>query len=339
MEKAIKDDIYWMRKETNLSKIRDILLLIEKYNGLRYTEIADIGVKEGIFIKKDGTPLAKSPIYHCIRAALKLGLITQNKSKKYLVNWNKPEVRKLIKLRQYLAPLNKEEELIFQKLIIDNPDCREAFFWIFMGKKEFSWKNFVEHGKVVYIFPTVIEMKGGKQKRKVRTKKYINMETGDQIVLETPIERMAVEWGLQLWGRECSLIEEVYIDETRHILYPLDRTLSLEFDYFLKKFLQLYRPFPNSDWSFFPIDLTIFELAPLLRVSVKEIQNRFFLELWQRFPEYIKFSSSSKGALTFRSLSEKTDEKVLKNFIKLNNIWMTHIIVHKKLWEMKQWRD
>ncbi len=340
MEKAIRDGIYWMRKEVPLSKIRDILLLIEKYNGLRYTEIANRGIEEGIFVKKEGAPLAKTPIYHCIRTALKLQLIKQNTNRKYVSNMDKTEVHKLIELNRYLAPLNIEEKLIFQKILIDNPDCREAFFWIFMGKKAFSWDDFIKYGEVVSILPVMVEMELKKKRRKMWTKRYVNEKTGDQIILKTPIERMAIEWGLQLWGRECSLIEEIYIDEKRHIVYPLNPLSSpLRFEDLLDKFLQLYRPSPHSKWTFFPIDLTIFELAPLLRVSVKEIQNHFFLEAWRRLPEYIKFSSSSKGTLTFRSLSKKTDEKVLKNFIKLNNIWMTHIIVHNKLWETKQWRD
>jgi len=252
-----------------------------------------------------------------------------------MVNQNKSEACMLIKLNRYLAPLNREESFIFQKLIINNLDCRNAFFWLFMGERNFSWENFVKYGGVVSIFPIVIKNQG----KKVQTKRYINRKINSQIILETPVERMAIEWGLQLLGEECSLIDEIYIDEAKHILYPLNFTLSLKFDDLLRKFLQLYRPLPNSNWSFFPIDLTIFKLAPLLKISVKELHDRFFLKAYQKLPEYIKFSSSSKGALTFRSLSRKTNEKVLKNFIKLNNMWMTHIMIHNKLWEMKQWRN
>lgn len=330
MEKMVKDKrIYWMRK-VNLSRLRDILLLVEKSKGLHYSKIAELGVNEGIFISSDGTPLAHSPIYHYINTTFRLGLIVKDKDGKYISSRSKPDVCKLIKLNRYLASLNKEENLIFQKLIINAPDCREAFFWVFMGQKDFSWDDFVKYGKVVSVFPTII-----KKQKIIRTKKYINKENNAQIVLETPIERMAIEWGLQLWGRECSLIDEIYIEEAKHILYPLNSNLSLKFDDVLRDFLQLYKPFPNSDWSFFPIDLTIFKLSPLLRISVEELQNHFFLEAYQKLPEYIKFSSSSKGALTFRSLWKKTDRKVLKNFIKLNNVWMTHVLVHKKLWEVK----
>jgi len=333
MEKEIKDkSLYWMRKQTSLSRVRDILLLIKKNNGLTHTKIAEIGIREGIFVKKNGNPFAPTPIYHCRRAALKLGLITQEKNRKYIVNPNKFEPCRLMELNRYLAPLNREENFIFQKLLIANSDCRDVFFWLFMGKKNFSWENFVKHGGVVSILPTVIK----KQGKKVRTKEYVNKETGDKIILETPVERIAIEWGLQLWGRECALIDEIYINETKHILYPLDLTAALKFDDFLRKFLRLYRPFPNMDWSFFPLDLTIFKLAPVLRTSVEEIQNSFFMTASRELPEYVKFSSSSKGALTFRSLwGEKTENKILKNFIKLNNVWVTHIVVHKKLWEVK----
>lgn len=332
MEKTVKDkSLYWMRKETSLSRLRDILLLIEKHSSLTHTKIAEIGIREGIFVKKNGNPFAPSPIYHCTRAVRKLGLITQEKNRKYIMNRNKSEACRLIKLNRYLAPLNKEEKFIFQKLLINNLDCRKTFLWLFMGKKNFSWENFVKNSREVSIFPTLIK----KQGKKVRTKEYVNMKTSDKIILETPVERIAIEWGLQLWGKECALIDEIYIDETKHILYPLDIMAALKFDDFLREFLRLYTPFPSVDWSFFPIDLTIFKLAPLLRTSVEEIKDRFFMMASRELPEYVKFSSSSKGALTFRSLWEKTDKKVLKNFIKLNNVWMTHVVVHKKLWEVK----
>lgn len=335
MEKTLGNtSIYWMRKVTTLSKIRDILLLIEKRGGLRHTEIADIGIKEGIFIKKDGKPLAPTPIYHCIRATRKLGLITQDRNRKYIVNQNRPEACMLIKLNRYLVSLDREESLIFQKLIIGNSDCRNVFFWLFMGKRNFSWNNFVKYAEAVFVFPTIIK----KQGEKARTKKYVNKKTGYQITLQTPLERIAIEWGLELWGEECYLIDEIYIDESKHVLYPLEQQ-TLKFDNFVKKFLQLYRPSPDSDWGFFPIDLVIFELAPLLRISVKEIQDRFFSIASQKLPNYIKFSSSSKGALTFRSLWQKTDKKVLRNFLKLNDVWVTHIMVHRKLWEVRQWKN
>lgn len=335
MEEIIKDIC-----GVSLPKLRDVVLLIERYDNLCPSEIAEKGISERLFIKKNGTPLGKSSIYRYIHAALILKLITKNKERKYIANVANPEVCNLIEIKQCYAPfLNDGEKIIFQKLLIDSSECRSSFFWLFMGRKDFKWADFVKYGNTVSISPTVIEMEIKNQKRKVRTKKYINTKTDEKIILKTYIERMAIEWGLQLWGMECSLIDEVYIDEATHVLYPLNPTLSLKFDDLLKSFLQLYKPLPNVNWSFFPIDLTTFKLAPLLRVSVKEIQDSLFLKARQKLPDYIKFSSSSKGALTFRSLSEKTDKKVLKNFIKLNNIWITHIIVHKKLWETKQWSD
>jgi len=329
MEKVEKEaKKYWMRR-VELSKVRDTLLLIKGRGGLKYSKIAEEGIKEGIFRRKNGAPLAHSPIYHYVNTALQLGLLVKDKTRRYLSNSSDPMTATLIELNRFLEPLGKEENLAFQKLIIRNVDCREAFFWIFLGKEDFSWEEFTRCGSPVFISPVIIS-----SKKKFRSKKYENKTTQTQLVLKTPKERLAVEWGLQLWAKGCSLIDEVYIDETRHILYPLDSTNTIKFEDFLQEFLRKFHPFLDSEWSFFPIDLTIFELAPLLKVSVKEMQDNFFLEAKRRMPEYIKFSSSSKGALTFRSPGGREgDRKVLESFIKINNVWMTHILVHKKLWE------
>jgi len=332
MEKVAKVEeeirILWMRK-VELSKVRDTLLLVARHGGLKSSRIAEEGVKEGIFRRRDGGPLAHSPIYHYINTALKLGLLVKDEARCYLPNPGDPLVAQLTEA-DFLEPLGKQGSLSFQKLIIRNTDCRNAFFWIFLGRKDFSWEEFIKLGFPVHISPVRIN-----NKRKAWSKRYVNKITQSQLTLETPEERFAVEWGLQLWARECYLIDEIYIDETRHhILYPVDLTNTAKFDDFLKEFLERYDPFPNREWSFFPIDLVTYELAPLLRVPVKEVQDSFFLEARRRMPEYIKFSSSSKGALTFRSLwGRQTDAKVLKNFFKVDNAWVTHILVHRKLWE------
>ncbi|MBT9132561.1 MAG: hypothetical protein DDT31_01047 [Syntrophomonadaceae bacterium] len=333
MEKVAKVEeepgILWMRK-VELSKVRDTLLLVARHGGLKSSRIAEEGIKEGIFRRRDGDPLAHSPIYHYINTGLKLGLLVKDEARCYLPNPGDPLVAQLTELNRFLEPLGKQESSAFQKLIIRNTDCRNAFFWIFLGRKDFSWEEFIKLGFPVHISPVRIN-----SKNKAWSKKYENKITRSQLILETPGKRFAVEWGLQLWARECSLIDEVYIDETRrHILYPLDLTNTTKFDDFLKEFLKRYHPFPDGEWSFFPIDLVTYKLAPLLRAPVKEVQDRFFLEARKRMPEYIKFSSSSKGALAFRSLwGNKTDAKVLRNFFKVGDVWVTHVLVHRKLWE------
>jgi hypothetical protein len=330
MEKISRGSgLYWMRR-VELSRVRDTLLLVARNSGMKSAKINEQGIKEGVFRRKDGTSLRPTPIYHYINTAFRFGLLVRDKERCYSPNWADPIVGRLVKLNRFLKPLESEESLLFQKLIIRNADCRKAFFWVFLGKESFSWEEFVQCGCPVFVSPTIITV----NRKKIRTKKYENKLIQQQLILESRKERFAVEWGLQLWAKDCSLIDEIYIYETQHILYPLNLTNSIKFEDFLKEFLKRYQPSLDGEWRFFPIDLVIFNLAPLLRVSVEEMQARFLLEARRRLPEYIKFSSSSKGALTFRSSWEKTDAKVLRNFLKVDNFWVTHIIVHKKLWEI-----
>ena len=65
--------IYWMRR-LELSKIRDLYILLYKKGPLKYSEIFIEGETEGIFLKEDGTPLAKTPRYHYLNNAYKFGL-------------------------------------------------------------------------------------------------------------------------------------------------------------------------------------------------------------------------------------------------------------------------
>lgn len=329
MEEVVRErKIYWMRRVA-LSKVRDTLLLVQEKGGLKYSDIIQDGIKQGIFLKESGVPFDPTTIYHYRNAALRLGLLVQDRNKCYLPNDSDNLVSELLRLGHFLEPLKEAEKLAFQKLILRNRDCRKAFFWIFLAKEEFDWGEFVAQGFPVFISPIIV-----RNKKATRTKKYENKAHQVQLALGSPVERMAIEWGLQLWARECCLIDEVYIDESKHILYPVNIATTLKFEDYLRCFLGKYSPSTETEWGFFPIDLVTFELAPLLKVPVEEIQHNFFMEARQRMPEFVKFSSSSRGALVFRSSwGEKTDNKVLKNFLKLDNIWMTHMLVHRNLWE------
>lgn len=334
MEKVNSEGkLFWMRK-ISLAKARDTLILVHRGRSLRYTDIAREGIRQGVFCRDDGRTLGHSHIYRYIRIPLRLGLLVQDDSRQYLSNIDNSSVASLIKANRFRQPLDIEEKIAFQKLITSSVDCKKAFLWMFVGKEDFEWEDFISQGTPVSVSPSTI--RGHKI---YRTKKYQANISGETFTITSPVARMAIEWGLQLWALESSLIDEIYIAETKHILYPVNLTQTITFDDYLRAFVDSFTPFLKTEWSFFPLNLLVYNLAPKLRVQVKELQHNFFLEARRTMPQFIKFSSSSKGALTFRSIWDKTDVKVLRNFLKVDNTWVTHMLIHRNVWEaMPVWK-
>ena len=322
-------NIFWMR-QISLTKARDITLMVAKYGPLSYTEISRLGIQQEILVQSNGKVLGKSHIYRYIRIPEKLGLLSQNNDKKYRANVENVNVAILLADKRFPKTLDKDEKLAYQKLIVNNQDCRDSFLWIFMGTNNFTWEDFIKKATPVSIKPFL-----ARDDKSFWTKEYL-AQSGNRFILDDEVKREAIEWGLQLWLKDLSLVDEIYVNESKHILYPVDLTKSLSFSEFLMAFTKIKNTSVDSEWNIFPVNQLAFELAPLFKVPLEELQNNFFIEAGRRYPGLVKYSSSSQGALTFRSKSLKTDAKMLKSFFKSNNEWITHILVHRNIWEVNR---
>lgn len=315
--------IYWMRR-LDLAKIRDIYILLHRKGPLKYSEIFVQGEKAGIFLKEDGSPLAKTPRYHFLNNAYHFGIILKD-NKGYHAKPRPGTPMVAFRNERFGKALNKNEKFAFRQIIVSNQECRQAFLRMFMNNDDFSEVEFLKSGVPVYARTTEIEKDG----EVFRTKAYQGY-AGREMVLHSDKEKQAVEWGLKDMLFQCNLCDEVYIDSKRQVIYPLHQEGLPEFKEMLKAFLTLNTP--KKDWNFLPINELIFQLAPEFRSTKDFVKNFLFIEMRKKFTDYVKFSEASKGMPKEKQIP--LDPRFMDNYMKVGTSWKTHLIINKKLWDV-----
>ena len=315
--------IYWMRR-LDLSKIRDIYILLHRKGPLKSTEVFVQGENAGIFLKEDGTPMAKTPRYHYLNNALNLGLLEKD-NKGYNARPRPGTSMVAFRNERFGKILNKNERAAFRQIIVSNQDCRQAFLRMFMDADDFDDEEFLMNGVPVYSSTTVIE-KDGKEFRTKEYRGYANR----MMILRSDKEKQAVEWGLKNMLFQCELCDEVYIDPQHQVIYPLQQENLPEFKEMLKVFLN--KNTPQKDWNFLPVNELIFQLAPEFRSSKDYVKNSLFIEMRKKYTDYVKFSEASKGMPKEKQIT--LDPRFMDNYMKIGTSWKTHLIVNKKLWDV-----
>ncbi|MBC8203900.1 hypothetical protein ISS30_05220 [bacterium] len=315
--------IYWMRR-LELSKIRDLYILLHKFGPLKYSEIFVEGETAKIFVKEDGAPLAKTPRYHYLNNAYKLNML-QKTADGYAARPRPGTPMVAFRNERFGKLLNKNEKNAFRNILVNNEDCRKAFLRLFMLTDNFTAEQFIEEGVPVYAQSTTV-LEDGKE---FRTKIYRG-HSGRQMILHSEKEKHAIEWGIKQLLLQCDLCDEVYIDPKRQVIYPLKQSGLPDFKAMLKTFLELNTP--KKEWNFMPVNELIFQLAPEFRSSKDHVKTFLFIEMRKKFTDHVKFSEASKGIPKEKQIS--IDTRFINNYMKVGASWKTHLIVNKKLWEI-----
>jgi len=315
--------IYWMRR-LELSKIRDLYILLYKKGPLKYSEIFIQGEKDGIFLREDGSPLAKTPRYHYLNNAYKFGLLLKT-ADGYQAKPRPGTPMVAFRNERFGKALNKNEKAAFRQIIIGNEDCRRAFLRMFMNDDDFTLSEFLENGVPVYATSAAVEMNN----HIIRTKLYKGY-SGREMALRSEKEKQAVEWGLKMMLFQCQLCDEVYLDVKQQVIYPLKQENLPGFKEMMKVFLA--KNTPVKDWNFIPVNELIFQLAPEFRSTKDYVKIKLFVEMRKKYTDYVKFSEASKGLPKEKQIV--LDQRFMDNYMKIGNSWKTHLIVNRKLWDI-----
>ena len=311
-------------RRLELSKIRDLYILLHRKGPLKYTEVFVEGENSGIFLKEDGSPLAKTPRYHYLNNAYRFGMLMKG-SDGYRAKPRPGTPMVAFRNERFGKALNKNERAAFRQVIVNNEDCRRAFLRMFMNDDDFTVNDFLRDGVPVYAVTTIFEC----DDKKIRTKLYKGY-AGREMILHSEKEKQAIEWGLKMMLFQCCLCDEVYIDPKKQVIYPLRREELPSFQEMLGKFLTLNTPV--KDWNFIPINELIFQLAPEFRSTKDFVKTNLFIEMRKKYTDYVKFSEASKGMPKEKQIV--IDPRFMDNYMKVGTSWKTHLIVNKKLWDI-----
>ena len=323
MEKEVrKRKTLWMRY-VDFRRVRDLLLLIAKSNGqLKAGTLEEVGIKEGILVKDNGTPFTHSPRYHYRKVIEHLGMASNIKGF-YFISENE-KVKKLLSLVQFREPLAEIEKEIIADIIVNNPDCKRHFWDCFIKKRKYDLTLFRNEANSIKV-----ETKG---KEGVILR---NLADGSILRIDTPDLMHAVFWGIRLWSVALGITDEIFIHyKDGRIIYPIRRKGELLKSEIISNIISFVKLQSEEKWSTLSMQDIVKEVALSLRISVKEIKDTI-IELKKQFPQYIDFVSSSSSFIDLKTPFALQDRVLLKAYLQdKEGRFISHIKIHRDLFKI-----
>ncbi|WAI01818.1 hypothetical protein [Methanogenium organophilum] len=317
----------WIRN-IDFDNLKDLLHIVSANDGkLRALELEKIAVEEGILIKNNGKPLARSPKYF-YRKALENIDIAYVKKYRYYVSDN-IWAKKLLQNSIYKSSLSYEQKEPLRELLIQNKDCRHHFFDLFMGQKKYDLNLFRSSGTEVVVITKSMNNSINHNKRN----KNIIYEgvSGNSIELNSQDLVFAIHEGIRKWALNLDLVDEYILKfEDGRIIYPIcpniDNSKISELFFDAVKNVNT-----DSEWSIIHIPKLISDIALQTRFPIEAIKNQIS-NLYKNNPQYIMFIKSSTAFIDISTPFEKQDNAFRKLYLNLHKEgYISHIRVNKQM--------
>ena len=334
----------WMRY-VNFDKIKDMLHLVYENDGkLRAGTLEQLGIEERILIKEEnGKPLTHSPRYHYRKVMEGLGLV-EARQKFYYVSKDK-RTRKFIELTSLKKLLSPEAKEILREIIVENNDCRNHYFNIFMEKDTYTLEDLRKKGEYIVVEtksmrePSIKKEKGAKKNNEnIRKKKKIGLiilknPSGNEIKLKTQDDIHAIYWGVRLWALELEITNEILMSFAEgRIIYPINPN-------FLDKIListllnKINADNGDSEWVLLHVPTFIKELALSTRFSVDKIKN-FLKNLEIKYPLYTMLIPSSTMFIDIKTPFEKQDSVIYNSYLYKQGVgYISHLRIGRGIFK------
>lgn len=337
----IKRKTLWMRF-VDFENVKKLLHLIHENNGkLRAVELERLGIKKGIFIKKESTePMSHTPRYHYRKVMENLDLV-EIRDMHYYVS-ERERVQKFLRATDFGSSMSQEAKEILRDIIVENEDCKRHFFDIFVDRSYSTLDDLRRRG--TYVVVKTASMEGFIHERwMVHERVSLLRKRTGTIVLENPLGKVielrtqdeihAVYWGIRLWAVELGITNEIMTS------FGEGRIIYLVNPDFSKKVLgekiadHIEMDESDSEWSLIHIPSFIKDVALSNRFSVDEMKN-FILEMKRRHPSLIMFVPTSTLFIDIRTPFEKQDSVIRNLYVyEKGKGYISHMRVRKNILE------
>jgi len=324
-EKMKKRETLWMRY-VDFEKVKDMLHLVYENNGkLRAGTLEQLGIEEGILVKKEnGTPLTHSPRYHYRKVMEGLGLV-EVREKFYHIPEDK-RVREFIELTSFKKDMSPEAKGILREIIVGNNDCRKYFFDVFMEEDTYTLEDLRKEGEYIIVEtksmrepPMKREMEQQKNEENIHKKKKVGAvilknPSGKMIELKTQDKIHAIYWGVRLWALKLEITDEIFMSFAEgRIIYPVNPDFSgkILINHLLNK---IKADNSDSEWVVLHIPTFIKEVALSTRFSVDKIKN-FLEDLKIKYPLSTMLIPSSTMFIDIKTPFEKQDSAFRDSYL------------------------
>ena len=333
----------WMRW-VDFRALRDLLLLVRSHmGGLSATELERLSTSEGVLLRRDGRPYAKSMHYHHRRTLERLGLLVKH-DRLYTLNSGVAELRTLISKGSIGEPLQAHEKEAFAIAMLRNEDCQEVFFSTFLSSWEpaHDVREFTERAAPVEV---VVESTGrassGDPSEISRHAPVLSQQVSMRAIgaaewrlLPGANAVQAIHFGLRSWCvDQLGLMDAAHSASGAYTLYPTHVVPRLS-DQELSAMMLDAIDF-DGDWATIRIpDCT---LSTGIRQGVPIEQAKHVLKGWlKEHPDLVDGIATRISFIT-HGVADRQQALMLKGYLRSDGgAYLSHLKIHRKLREHVQ---
>jgi len=322
----------WMRGSVSFVALRELIGYIAQHpEGVRPKEMETWAREKARLRTQSGKLVSKTTIYHYRNTLRHLGILVVANGR-YQIAKEQPLVFKLLEtIRTGTPKLLPQERELFARFVVQNPDCREYFFDLFMpeGITDYDLGGFLAKGQPVVWRRMEIEEQ--------RIEELYNLEHREKRRwIRSEDERQAILYGVRYWARnELGFIEEIFLEGTGGMMFPVYLGGPVPDPRILKALQEAI--FPQEEWTFFSLREIATTWGPEYRVSLKRLYGTL---QWthRQFPQYVVFIPTSESFATITATSPQAEIYHLRGYLRdEKGRYISHIRVHRKLKEVLLW--
>ena len=320
--------------------LRDLLLLLGEHpQGLGASELEKLATDEGVLLRRDGRPYARSIHYHHRRTLERLGLIEKQRAR-FALSHRNPETRALgaqTRLGERLQPAEKEA---FANSVLRNRDCHHVFFTHFLPAQEpvSDVATFVERGHAVEIavqshVAHQAEAGGseGRHGGRNRSKRVVirSVEADDWTAFDGAEAVQAIHFGLRSWCvDQLGFLDVAYSPDGTYATYPMHiAALLSDQDLAVRMFADLQFA---DDWA--TVRIPDFALAAGIEHRVSIEQAKGVLRGWLTAHPDLVSGVPTRVGFIMAGLPESQHDLALKRYLKSSSgAYLSHIRIHRDL--------
>lgn len=324
----------WMRGSVSFVALRELLFYIAQHpEGVRPKEMATWAREKARLRTQSGKLVSKTTVYHYRNTLRHLGILVVV-SGRYQVAKKQPLVRALLEVLQPGAPeLSLQERELFARLVVQNPDCREHFFDLFMPESvtDYDLGDFLEKGQ-----PVVWRRMEIKEERVEEL--YNTAQNEKQRWIRSEDERQAILYGVRYWARnELRFIEEIFLEGTGGLMFPIYLNGPIPDPHVLNALREAISD--QNEWTLFPVRKLAATWGPKYRVSLDRLYTTLDW-VYRQFPQYVVLIPTSESFAAITATSPPAEKYHLRGYYQdEKGRYISHMRVHQKLKEVISWPE
>jgi hypothetical protein len=339
----------WMRY-VDFEEIKNMLHIINQNNGkLRAGQLEQLCLKMGVLLNKnDEGPLSRSTRYRYRKALENLGLV-QNKKGIYYVSWDERVFHFLCSTR-FKEIMNESAKEILKEIILQNKDCKEYFFDIFLNKKFYSLDEFRSWGSHIFIetksmrTPTCKECELKNEytydKNNKSTSIILRNPNGKQIELKNRDQIFAIYSGVRLWSLKLEITNEIITNFNEgRIIYPVNPNYD---ENILRSILlsKIESDKNSTEWINLHIPTFVREAVLNTHFLVNLIKE-FLSDLRRLHPDKVMFVPTSTVFIDVKTPYNKQDPAFRNSYLyDKRKGYISHLRINKSIQnEVGRWRN